>query len=409
MKGKLYLKGFRGIVIKATRRSMGLSSPIRDFLVYARQLEEKGIKVLKLNIGDPNKFDFETPKHIREALCHAVEECDNGYADAEGLAELRRAIIEKEREKNHIDLDIGDVVITTGVTEAIQAVVAASIEPGDELLLPGPGYPTYSEYVSFFDGVPVPYKKDESNEWQPDLEDMRKKITKKTKGIVVINPNNPTGAVYSQKTLKAIADLAGEYGLFLITDEIYDLMTFDGTHHSPSTLAPDVPVIIFNGFSKVNLLPGWRLGYIAFRDAGGQLEEIKSGVMRQLRVRLSANHPCQIAMLQALKGPKDYMAETNRKLRERAIFAYKRFNEIEGLSTTKPRGAFYIFPKIESNKWKSDRDFILDVLLNAHILFAPGSGFCRTYGIGHFRSVFLPSIDILSEAFDRLEDFLRSR
>lgn len=396
-------------MIRAAKRSLSLSSPIRDFLVYARQLEAEGINVLKLNIGDPNKFDFETPRHIRDALCRAVEICDNGYADAEGIKELRNAIAEKEREKNGIDLNPEDIAITTGVTEAIQAVVAAAIDPGEELLLPGPGYPTYSEYVAFFDGVPVPYRKDEESDWQPDLDDMRKKITEKTKGIVVINPNNPTGAVYSEKTLRAIVDLAGEYNLFLITDEIYDLMSFDAIHYSPSTLSSDVPTIILNGFSKINLLPGWRLGYIAFRDAYDQLEEIKSAVMRQLRLRLSANQPCQYAMLEALKGPKDYVEETNRKLKERATYSYKRINEIDGLSTTKPKGAFYIFPKIESNGWKTDRDFVLDVLLNAHILLAPGSGFCKTYGVNHFRAVFLPSIEILSEAFDRLEGFMRDR
>ncbi len=393
--------------MKATKRTMGISYAIRDVLLPARELEKKGVEIIKLHIGDPNKYDFETPKHVRDALCVAVEKCDNGYEESEGNFELRQAIVEKERKKNKIDVEVEDVIITNGVTESIQFLTAATVEPGDEVLAPGPSYPSYMEFTKFFGGVPVTYRTIEEENWQPDVDDLRKKITPRTKFIVVINPNNPTGALYSDKVLKQIADIAGEYNLFIVTDEIYDLMTYDGTHHSPATLAKDVPMVLVNGFSKVDLLPGWRLGYSVFRDPTGELDEIKDAVGRQLRLRLSANAPCQMAVIEALKHPKDHLGEMKRKLQERGDFAYKRLNEIPGLSVRKPQAAFYIFPKIESKRWKTDKEFVLDALHNAHVLVVPGSGFDPLYGKGHFRAVFLPNTEILGRAFDQLESFMR--
>jgi len=395
--------------MRATKRAMNIDYAIREVTVPARELEKSGVKVLKLNIGDPNKWDFETPQHVRNALCRAVEECDNGYTAEEGLPELRKALAEKEKRKNSVDVSPDDIFITNGVSESILNVIAASVDPGEEVLVPGPSYPSYIEYIKYFGGVPVAYRTDELNDWQPDVDDIRKKITKKTKALVVINPNNPTGALYSKKVLKEMCDLAGEQGLFIMSDEIYDLMTFEGEHYSPATLCPDVPVILFNGFSKVDLLPGWRLGYSVFKDPKGELEEIKEGFVKQLRLRLCANHPCQLAVLEALNGPQEHWETTRQKLRVRGDFAYKRLNEIEGISTTKPKGAFYIFPKILSKRWRTDKEFVLDVLYNTHVLFVHGSGFDPTYGSGHFRSVFLPPVEVLSDAFDRLEQFMKGK
>ena len=394
------------VMMKATKRSLDVSYAIRDILLPARELEKKGAEIIKLHIGDPNKYDFETPKHVRDALCRAVEVNDNGYAESEGYVELRQAILEKEKQKNNIDVDIDNCVITNGVTEAIQMISAAVVNPGDQVLMPGPGYPAYIEFTKFFGGLPVPYKADESNGWQPDVDDMRKKITPKTKYITVINPNNPTGALYSDKVLKEITDLAGEYDLFIISGEIYGLMTFDGVHHSPAALCKDVPIILFNGFSKVDLLPGWRLGYTVFRDPQGKLDEIKEGMMRQLRLRISANNPCQMAVIEALKGPKDHLEVMNNKLRARRDYTVKRINAIPGLSTASPKGAFYIFPKIESKHWTNDQDFVLDVLNNCHVLLVPGHGFDETYGSMHFRAVFLPPVETLAKAFDSIEDYM---
>ena len=401
------LNALRLSVMRATQRALNIDYAIREVTIPARELEKKGVKIIKLNIGDPNKWDFETPPHVRAALCRAVEECDNGYTQEEGVLELRQALLEKERKKNNVDADVDDIFITNGVSESILNIVAASVNPGDEVLVPGPSYPSYIEYIKYFGGVPIAYKTDEANGWQPDLDDIRKKITAKTKAMVIINPNNPTGALYSRKVLKGITDLVGEHEMFIMSDEIYDLMTFEGEHCSPSVVAPDIPMVLFNGFSKVDLLPGWRLGYSCFRDPKGELDEIKEGFVKQLRLRLCANHPCQLAVIEALKGPQDYMEVTRCKLRERGAFAHKRLNEIEGISSTKPKGAFYIFPKVELKKWKTDKEFVLDVLHETHVLFVHGSGFDPTYGAGHFRSVFLPPVAVLSEAFDRLDAFMR--
>ncbi len=381
--------------MKPTKRTLGIEYAIRDILLPARELEKKGVEIMKLHIGDPNKFDFETPKHVRDALCAAVEKCDNGYEESEGNIELRQAIVEKERKKNKIDVESR----TSSSRTASPSRSSSSPPPPSSLatrsLPPDRAIPSYMEFTKFFGGVPVTYRTIEEENWQPDVDDLRKKITPRTKFIVVINPNNPTGALYSDKVLKQIADIAGEYNLFIVTDEIYDLMTYDGTHHSPATLAKDVPMILVNGFSKVDLLPGWRLGYSVFRDPTGELDEIKDAIGRQLRLRLSANAPCQMAVIEALKHPKDHLGEMKRKLQERGDFAYKRLNEIPGLSVRKPQAAFYIFPKIESKKWKTDKEFVLDVLHNAHVLVVPGSGFDPIYGKGHFRAVFLPDTEIL--------------
>lgn len=393
--------------MKATKRAMGIEYAIRSILIPARELEKKGVEITKLHIGDPNKFDFRTPKHVRDALCRAVEKCDNGYEESEGNHELREAIVEKERNKNKIDIGVNDVIVTNGVTESIQMITAAIVEPGDEVLCPGPSYPSYMEFTRFFGGVPVTYRTIEEENWQPDIDDIRKKITPRTKYMVIINPNNPTGALYSDKVLKQMTDLAGEYNLPIVSDEIYDLMTFDGEHHSPATLAKDVPMILTNGFSKIDLLPGWRLGYSVFHDHTGELDEIRDAVARQLRLRLSANAPCQMAVIEALKHPKDHLKQMMAKLKDRGDFSTKRINEIPGLSVKKPQGAFYMFPKIESKKWKTDREFVLDLLNNAHVLVVPGSGFCSVYGKGHFRMVFLPDKEILGGAFDRIEAFMR--
>ena len=257
----------------------------------------------------------------------------------------------------------------------------------------------------------MPYRCIEEEGWQPDVDNIRSQISDKTKGIVLINPNNPTGALYSKKVIKEIIDIAGEHQIPILSDEIYDDMTFDEKQYATATLGKDVPVITFNGFSKVYLVPGWRVGYTLFHHSG-ELDEIQDAFMRIARSRLCANSVCQRACLAALKGPQDHIKEVNDKLRKRRDFSYKRLNEIEGISTAKPEGAFYIFPKIEamdSGIWKTDKDFVLDLLHEAHVLVVHGSGFCSTYGKDHFRAVILPTLETLEKAFDNLESFMKKR
>jgi alanine-synthesizing transaminase len=399
------------MTIKASKRAQGVEYAIRDVLIPAKALEKQGITVLKLNIGDPNAYDFDTPQHIRDALYEAANTKHNGYAPSEGYLELRQAIIEREKNRNHVTYEPDDICVTTGVTEGLQMLLNASLDPNDELLIPGPTYPQYNVITKFADAIPVPYCCIEKENWQPDVEDIRKKITKRTKGIVLINPNNPTGALYSKKVLKEIVDVAGEHNIMVISDEIYDDLTFDGQQHATASLTNDVPIITFNGFSKVYVMPGWRLGYTMFNHSD-ELNEIHDAFMRIARSRLCANSVCQQACIQALKGPQDHIKVVNDKLRKRRDFSYKRLNEIEGISTARPDGAFYIFPKIEAmgkGPWKNDKEFVLDLLAEAHVLVVNGSGFCSTYGAGHFRAVILPPMETLQKAFDAMEVFMKKR
>jgi aspartate/methionine/tyrosine aminotransferase len=398
-------------MIKASKRSQSVSYAIRDVILPAKELEKKGIEVLKLNIGDPNAYDFDTPQHIKDALYKAANDGYNGYAPSEGYPELRQAIIQREKRRNNVNYDPEDVCITTGVTEALQILLNASLDPNDEMLIPGPTYPQYTLITRVNDALPIPYRCIEEEAWQPDVDQIRKKISNRTKGIVVINPNNPTGALYPKQVIKEILDIAGEYQVPVISDEIYDDLTFDGKQYATATLAKDVPVITFNGFSKVYLMPGWRVGYVLFHHSG-ELNEIQDAFMRIARSRLCASSVCQRACIQALNGPQDHIEKTNKKLRERRDFSYKRLNEIEGISTAKPDGAFYIFPKIEAMEkglWADDKAFVLDLLREAHVLTVHGSGFCTTFGKGHFRAVILPPLETLEKAFDKLEAFMKKR
>ncbi len=396
-------------MLEPSHRSQNVSYAIRDIVLPARKLEEKGIEVLKLNIGDPNAYDFDTPPHMKDALYKAAQEGYNGYAPSEGYAELREEIAKRERKRNGMNYDIDDICITTGVTEALQIFLATSLNPGDELLVPGPTYPPYNLITSFNGAHPISYRTIEEEGWQPDTDDIEKKLSKKTKAIVIINPNNPTGALYPKKTVEEIIDIAAQHDIAIISDEIYDDIVFDGHHYATASLAKDAPIITFNGFSKVYLVPGWRMGYALFNHHES-LDKIKDAFMRLVRARLSANSVCQRAVIEALRGPQHHIEEMVAKLKKRRDFSYTRLNEISGLSTAKPDGAFYIFPKIEeSNAWKGDKEFVLDVLHDIHVLIVHGSGFCPTYGTGHFRVVTLPPLEMLEEAFNRLEAFMKRR
>jgi len=394
-------------MFQASKRAGGISYAIREVLLPARELESKGIRIIKMNIGDPIAYDFDTPQHIKEALYRGALEGYNGYAPSEGYEELRIEIARREKRRNGMDYSIDNICITTGVTEALQMFLASALNEGDELLVPGPTYPPYNLITSFHGGVPVPYRTIEEENWQPDSDDIRKKIGEKTKAIVIINPNNPTGEVYHPKVIREILDIAGEHNILVISDEIYDEIVFEGKHYSTASLAKDIPTITFNGFSKVYLVPGWRMGYAMFNDPNNEMEDIKNAFFRIARARLCASSVAQRAMIAALRGSQMHIKEMIKKLRERRDYAYKRINEIEGLSTTKPDGAFYIFPRIETNHWKDDKEFVLDVLRNAHVLFVHGSGFCPVYGKGHFRAVILPPLEIIEEAFNRVEEFMK--
>lgn len=398
----------RHFMIEPSERSKDVSYAIREVIVPARKLEEKGIEVLKLNIGDPIAYDFDTPQHIKDALYKGAMEGYNGYAPSEGYEELREKIAMREKRRNGVDYNKDDICVTTGVTETLQIFLSATLNPGDELLVPGPTYPPYNLVTAFNGAKPVAYRTIEEENWQPDVEDVRKKITHRTKAMVIINPNNPTGAVYPKNTIKEMVDIAAENNIAVISDEIYDDIVFEKRQYATASLAKDLPIITFNGFSKVYLVPGWRMGYAIFNNPDGRLDKIRDAFLRIARARLCANSVCQRAMIAALDGPQDHIPDMVQKIKERSYFAHRRLNEIDGISSTKPDGAFYIFPKVEAiDGWKSDKEFVLDILNKAHVLLVHGSGFSPEYGKNHFRAVTLPPMEILEEAFNRIESFMK--
>ncbi|MCS7125172.1 MAG: aminotransferase class I/II-fold pyridoxal phosphate-dependent enzyme [Candidatus Bathyarchaeota archaeon] len=394
--------------VKVAKRARSIEYAIRDVIIYAKALAKAGRKIYYLNIGDPVAFDFDTPEHVKQALFEAVRSGDNAYSASEGLPELRLAISEKEKRLNGVDVSADEIIVTSGISEGIQMVMAALVEAGDEVLLPGPTYPPYISYARFFGGFPVTYRTVEDNGWQPDIEDLRRKISDKTRAIVVINPNNPCGALYEEKTLKQILDVAAEHGVPVISDEIYDQLVFEKRFVSVASIAKDVPVIGLNGFSKAYLMTGWRLGYIYFHSPRGELQELKECIEKEARIRICASTPVQKAGIAALKGPQDHIREMVSKLRARRDYVWKRLNEIEGISCTKPEAAFYVFPKIHGigSRWKTDFDFVLELLRETGVLFVHGSGFCPVYGAGHVRGVFLPPIETLEKALNLVERFM---
>jgi alanine-synthesizing transaminase len=397
--------------VRVNERVRTIEYAIRDIIPYAQQVAKTGKKIYYLNIGDPNAFDFDTPPHIKQALIEAVEEGANAYSPSEGLPELRQAISQKERRINDVEIAPEDTIVTSGISEGIQMVMAALMGEGDEILLPGPSYPPYISYARFFSGKPLTYETTEMNGWQPNVDDLRKKISGRTRAIAIINPNNPCGALYDEKVVKQIVDLAGEHDVPVLSDEIYDQLVFNKKLVSTAHLAKDVPVIGLNGFSKVYLMTGWRLGYLYFHSPDGRLQELKECIEKEARIRLCANTPVQKAGVAALNGPQDHIKTVVEKLRTRSNYAWKRLNEIQGISCAKPEAAFYVFPKIHAvgSKWKTDMDFALDLLKETGVLFVHGSGFDPVYGAGHVRGVILPPIETLEQAFNEAERFMKTR
>jgi aspartate/methionine/tyrosine aminotransferase len=398
-------------MFKATERTRTIEYAIRDVLAFARKIEKQGKTIIYLNIGDPCKYDFDTPEYIKKALVKAVAEGNNWYAPSEGVMELREAICEKEEKVNGVSIQAENVIVTQGISEGIQMLMAAIVDSGDEILVPGPTYPPYMSYVKFFGGKAVSYETVEENGWQPNIDDLEHKITARTRAIVIINPNNPTGALYDEKVVRKIIDLAGEHDLLLISDEIYDRIVFKKGFVSTAHMAKEVPTIGMNGFSKTYLMTGWRLGYMYFHDPQGKLAELKECVAKETRIRLSASTPVQKAGAVALKGPQHHIKEMTGRLQQRRDYAVKRLNQIKGISCAKPEGAFYVFPKIGGvgSRWKTDGDFARQLLEKTGVLIVHGSGFDETYGFGHFRAVILPPVETLEVAFNHLEYFMSKR
>ena len=389
--------------LKVSKKVVGVEYAIRDIVLAARKVEQTGMKVDYLNIGDPVQFGFQPPDNVKQALIDSIKNGENYYSTSEGLLELREEIAKKENAKG-LAITADDVLITNGVSEGLDMVISSIVEEGDEVLLPGPYYPPYASYVRLHGGLPVEFSVDLNNS-TPDFDDIKSKITSKTVAICLISPNNPTGVVFNENALKELVDIANEHNLYIICDEIYDQIIFDDKFVGIGKVAGDSPVIILNGFSKVHLMSGWRIGYIAF-NRSPQLEALREHLPKLARVRIATSLPVQHAALESLRGPQNYIHDFVSEMKKHRDLVVKRLNEMPGLSCSNPKGAFYVFPKIENNRFGSDKEFVTKLLESKGVLTVHGSGFGEQYGSGHFRLVYLPSIEILNSAMNKIEEFV---
>ncbi|HXY13135.1 MAG TPA: aminotransferase class I/II-fold pyridoxal phosphate-dependent enzyme [Terriglobales bacterium] len=392
--------------IIAAARLQNVRYAIRDLACVADEVARQGHKILPLNIGDPINFDFETPPHLIEAVYKAMREGKNGYAPSPGVKEALDAIrAEAERKKI---TSVQDVFVTTGVSETVDLCLTALLNPGDDLLTPSPDYPLYSAVLARLDLKPNTYDLNEEDGWQPDLFDITRKITPRTRGIVLINPNNPTGSVCTRSMLEKIAELARRHNLVIFADEIYDkLILDDGETISIAAVAPDVPAVTFGGLSKNYLAPGWRIGWGVVSGDAAAVKQYSEGIQKLLRARLCANHPEQYAIRAALEGPQDHLIEVRRKLRGRRDLTVRWANSTPRLRCVSPRGAFYAFPRIDIPE--GDEVFVRELIVQKHVMVVHGSGFGQKPGTKHFRIVFLPDEETLSRAYAAIAELLSER
>ena len=378
-------------------------------LELAQRMEEEGHKIIKLNIGNVGVFGFDPPEEIQLDMIRNLSNA-SAYSDSKGIFAARKAIMQYCQEKGIHGVALDDVYTGNGVSELIVLSMNALLNDGDEVLVPAPDYPLWTAAVSLSSGTPVHYLCDEAKEWAPDLADLRKKITPRTKAIVVINPNNPTGAIYSKEVLLEITQIAREHGLLLFADEIYDKMLYDAEKHvSLASLSTDVVVITFNGLSKNYRSCGYRAGWMIVSGDKEMVRDYIEGLNMLASMRLCANVPGQYAIQTALGGYQsinDLVAEGGRLAKQRDL-AWKLITEIPGVSCVKPKSALYLFPKLDPEMYpiEDDQQFVADLLKEEKVLLVQGSGF--NWGKpDHFRVVFLPHEDVLKEAITRLARFL---
>jgi alanine-synthesizing transaminase len=383
-------------------RTENITYAVRDIVVLANEVAKSGKEMLYLNIGDPNIYDFEPPRHLVEATYKAMLENRNGYSPSSGIKEAVDAI---EREANRKGIDnVLDIFVTTGASEAIDICLTALVNEGENVLTPTPGYPLYTAIQSKLQAYENPYYLDEANGWQPDIEDIKSKINDKTKAIVLINPNNPTGSLYSKEILQQIIDLALEHNLVIFADEIYDKLLFDGKKHiSIGSMNKDVSCITFGGLSKNYMVPGFRIGWGIVSGRREILKNYIEAINKILRARLSANHPEQYGIKISLEGDQSHLTEAMKKLEKRRDITVEMLNAIPGISCVKPEGAFYAFPRLHMEH--EDNKFVAELIRATGVVVVPGSGFGQVPGTHHFRVVFLPNEQILTKAYNNIAAF----
>ncbi|MEK6979024.1 MAG: aminotransferase class I/II-fold pyridoxal phosphate-dependent enzyme [Candidatus Micrarchaeota archaeon] len=397
--------------IKTSEKSKLVSYPIRDIVQEAKALERSGTKMVYLNIGDPAPFGFRPPQHILDAVKEALDNTKySAYAPSDGDPELKESAAEYEGD----GVTAGDVFVTSGLSEGISFLFRALLDPGQNIILPSPTYPLYLTEQRLAMGKETFYACDERS-WEPDVDSLRKNIDQtggKTRAVLVINPNNPTGSVYPEKILRAIVDVAGEYNLPIISDDAYEMLIFDedSGYVNLRKIHKDVPLISGNSISKNYIYPGARVGYIAFHDGEGKQGAwtgVKDAIQRLCNARLSVNWEMQRGAISAIRGPKNHISEFNSQLKTRRDVLAKRIGEIDGLGMVSPKGAFYSFVKIEQmGNFTTDWEFVR-ALLKEGVVVVPGSAFTTLLPPTYFRIVFLPQIERINEAMDKIAAFMK--
>lgn len=383
-----------------------IRGPVLD---EAKRLEEDGFQVLKLNTGNPAPFGLLAPDEIIHDMMRNLQ-TTQGYCDSKGLFSARKAIMQYCQQKNIMDVDIEDIIVGNGASEVIVMAMQALLDSGDEILIPSPDYPLWTASVNLSGGKAVHYLCDEQANWFPDLDDIKKKISERTRGIVIINPNNPTGALYPKELLLQIIEIARAHNLIVFSDEIYDKILYDGNvHTSTASLADDILFVTFNGLSKAYRIAGFRVGWMIISGNKSIAKDYVEGLVMLASMRLCSNVPGQSIIQTALGGYQSIfdLTKPGGRLCEQRDICFKMINEIDGMSCTKPQGAFYCFPKIDIKKFNitSDERFILDLLKSEKILMVHGTGF-NWQQPDHFRVVFLPRVDELKDAIMRMGKFL---
>jgi alanine-synthesizing transaminase len=391
--------------IRTAARVDRFTYAIRNIVAEARKVEATGTSVRYLNIGDPNQFGFLTPPHLIDAVVKAMRDGLNGYAPSPGIAPAREAVAADFTARG-VPVSPDRVLITSGTSEGIELALTAVVDEGEEVLVPSPTYPLYTAVLAKIGAAPAFYRTDPQNEWLPDMDHLRSLVSPKTRALVVIDPNNPTGAVYPDAVRRSILELADRHGLLILADEVYGDLAYDGPVPAMAALEPDAPVISYSSLSKAYLAPGWRAGWMAV-GRSPRLDAALAAIKKLADGRLCSPGPMQYAVTAALTGDRSHQVSFRQALAERAALTATRLNAIPGMRCVAPRGAFYAMPQVSLPPGRSDEDFVLGLLRATGILCVYGSGFNVAPEEGSFRIVFLASPDELASIYDDIDRFTR--
>ena len=391
--------------IRTAKRVDRFTYAIRNIVVEAKKVEQTGMKVRYLNIGDPNQFGFLTPPHLIEAVVKAMRDGHNGYAPSPGIVAAREAAA-ADFVARGVQVSADRVLITSGTSEGIELALTGIVDEGDDVLVPSPTYPLYTAVLAKIGAQPAYYRTDHTREWQPDLDHIRSLINPRTRALVVINPNNPTGAIYPEAMRRDLIALAESHGLVILADEVYGDLAYDGAVPPMAALDNDAPIISYSSLSKAYLAPGWRAGWMAV-GSSPRLDPALAAIKKLADGRLCSPGPMQYAVTAALTGDRSHQVDFRRQLRERADLTTARMNAIPGMSCVSPRGAFYAMPKVELPAGRTDVDYVLGLLRSKGILCVYGSGFGTAPEDGFFRIVFLATPKDLGAIYDDVAEFTR--